>query len=203
MIVWCFFCARVGLHRPATCTVDGDPACKLCADREAAFAGCDKVPLRREAQSAPQPLPEPKGVPQREETATPAPVVEPANQEAIMAVKSSHRGRIPDSVKVAIRNAAADVTHAELARQYGISDVSVLKIRRGGSGPKAREKKTATVAIKKPEPLPTTAREVVATPVHTLQLSLIEQQLDLLWAKMPATSKAAAIQAALLEQVAR
>lgn len=61
-------------------------------------------------------------------------VVKVKEEVKTVTVKSGRKGgsksRIPDEIRREIQAADRDVSHSELARKYGISDVSVYKIRR-------------------------------------------------------------------------
>ncbi|MHB2009875.1 MAG: hypothetical protein ACYCOX_17775 [Acidobacteriaceae bacterium] len=131
--------------------------------------------------------------------------------------------RIPDEVKAAIIAADPAIAHADLARKYGISDVSVLQFRKAGGvvlvkskpGPKP---KPATSTVKKvpgkskfhPRERVSTSTAKAGAPmiVCSLQPSTVAvtlnfspDQLNAIWGMFPDDVKAIAITAALQAKV--
>jgi transposase-like protein len=112
------------------------------------------------------------------------PTQNPSAQEANMSVpsKSARGARLPDEVRAAIRDASPDVSHATLARQYGISDVSVRSIRMGET---ARPQKQAI----------TKAQPPAAHPESGVYIQLTEKLAAQIFASFTPQQKAAAITA--------
>lgn len=76
----------------------------------------------------------------------PAPAMAPKVEEKQMTVRSGRRPgqRIADEIKDQIRAASTDVTNVELARKFGISDVSVCVIRKQSAVSRKRGRRPTT-----------------------------------------------------------
>jgi transposase-like protein len=117
------------------------------------------------------------------------------------------RKRISDQIREAIIAADPSISNCELARQYGISDPSVRKIRKDAGivlqrAPKIARPKKAKVK----QPAKRTA--LVHAPVVakkpfllTITLEIEERRADALWNTFSGDDKAVAIRAALMSRL--
>jgi len=172
---------------------DGDPICWACDANEPCEA---KKRAAKAAQLAEQ-HPQPKETWQEDAGRI---------QEAIVGIKSTRvaRTRISGEIREAILAADPSIPHAELARKYGISDVSVYTIRRAGGISVARDgakpgkkpgvkhaKAAAANAIVRQAP------EEILDATVSIHLRFTPEQLDSAWSGLSVASKAVAIAAAL------
>ena len=158
----------------------------------------------------------------------PAPVADPPSPATIqpeepMTVSRKPRPRIPEETRKAIIAADPTISHTQLARQYGITDVSVYGIRKQAGivlskaakrinarvpHKRAKAAKPAKNASAKKQPKPSTAivpqlaavqpgRVAISPFVIELEGVLDEQRLDTIFGRLAVNQKAVAIKAAI------
>lgn len=175
-----------------------DPICWACDAGEPCKGKLVGATRSHAKPSPPQPQPSPQ----------PAPV-----QEKPMGIKSTHgrTTRISDEIRAAIITADPSVKHADLARKYGISDVSVFTIRKAAGivlvkgphakrGPNpglARAAKAFAVAVSAPKQAAPKAPRVLESDTFVVTLNLTLGELDAIFSKLPPDVKVVAISAAL------
>lgn len=122
MTKWCISCARQNRATRSTFLVEDDPMCDVCKDVAVKQLGVASVIRMRE----PEPVQPRTVVAAAPRPARPRPEKKPRKQRE----PKPFRMRISQEVRQAIAAAAPEVTHSELAGKYGISDTSVIAIRR-------------------------------------------------------------------------
>jgi len=110
--------------------------------------------------------------------------------------------KISEETRAAILAADPSISHADLARKYGISDVSARKIRMDGGVFAA--KRSGSV-----KPAAPRTKEIVAIPqpavkpsgMLTVAIDIDEQRADAFWRKLSAEDKSIAIRSILMARL--
>lgn len=128
----------------------------------------------------------------------------PAEREEISMSSNKQGQKISEETRSAILGESASISHADLARKYGISDVSVRKIRIDGGVHAPRHSTAAKPAIAAPKTQPTPiAPRPAAKPsgTVTVAIDIDAQRADAFWTKLSAEEKSVAIRAVLMARL--
>jgi transposase-like protein len=116
--------------------------------------------------------------------------------------KSVSGKRISDEIRNAIVQEDPSISHTDLARKYGISDVAVLTIRKKAGvwkplRPGTRRNNLPAVRHPKPRPAHTPTLSNAHEPSVEIRFCLTQQGADNIWRKLGLSDKARALTAAL------